>query len=86
MRHFLVLFDQVLLKRADFLVVQVLVVLVDFHHCWWTLHKIHCEILKVLEQRVVCVYSDCFSILDQKDVPGHQNLNIGSDSFLVDFV
>ena len=70
-RHFLVFLYQVLLKRAYLLMVQVLVVLVNLNHRRRALHKINCEILKVMKQQVVSVYSDRFSVLDQENVPGH---------------
>lgn len=86
MRHFLILLDQVLLKGADLFVEKVFVVLVDFDHCGWAFHKVHSEVFKVLEQRLVIVNDDRLSIFDQKNVPRYQDLDVSADSLLVDFV
>lgn len=86
MRHFLILLDQVLLKGADLFVEKVFVVLVDFDHCGRAFHKVHSEVFKVLEQRLVIVNDDRLSILDQKNVPRYQDLDVSADSLLVDFV
>lgn len=69
MGNFFVLFNQILFKSTDFLMIGVLILLVDFDHRWGSLHKIDSKVLEILKQRLKSFNDDSLSIFDKKKVP-----------------
>lgn len=84
--HFLVFLDQIFLKGAYFLMVCVFVVFVDLDHSRRSFHKIDSKLFEILEKGIVIFNSDGFSVFNEEDVSGDEDLDVGSDSFLVDFI
>ena len=86
MSHFFVLLYQKFFKCAYFLMVIVFVLLVDFDSGRRPFHEIDSEVFKILVKRLIGIDDDGFSVFDDKNISGNENLKVRPGSVFADFI